>query len=237
MEAAVEYGLARCARCGVMYEQSDLGLRCYYHSGEYHNHDGNRICRTWSCCNTADEAARGCCIDVDGHVRCEQTAKALSNFPQDETAVNGLRHRGTCHLTTPDHETAKATKRSTKPEGSLEYVVGVCDTLSSVALKHGMTVAQLKRWNTVLNSKLYPGQTLAVVPPPPKTAEQVRADNLRALMHKAQCTRPEAEYYLDEHGDGINMAAALAALNTDVQGTAADPTAARAVSMEAASGF
>ena len=94
-----------------------------------------------------------------------------------------------------------------------------CDTVASVALKHGMPVARLKKWNKLLSPTLYAGQTLAVEPPRAPTPEELRAASIRAVMKSCSCDKHEAAYYLDEHGGGVDVDAALAARAADAQGT------------------
>ena len=78
-------------------------------------------------------------------MRCEQTQAALENFPQDSSSL-GLRQRGGkkgSSSSTVVEE--KMQQKSAAPADAYKYTVGVGDSLSSVALKHGMPVALLKR--------------------------------------------------------------------------------------------
>lgn len=148
-------------------------------------------------------------------MRCEQTQAALENFPQDLSSL-GLRQRGGkkgSSSSTVVEE--KMQQKSAAPADAYKYTVGVGDSLSSVALKHGMPVALLKRWNKLLSPTLYPGQELWVRPAPPPTREQIRSDAIRKLMKLAACSLPEASFYLDEYGGGCDVDAALAASTTD----------------------
>ena len=216
MEFADEqpFGLARCVRCGVMYEQSEESS-CYYHPGHYLSPNGLRppAILFWSCCSNHEERSKGCARGAS-HVRCDATARALSNFPQEETMV-GLRRRAAAAAQAATMEEVPSKKSATRPEDAIKYTVVLGDTLATIALKHGMNVANLKKWNTLLSPNLYPGQQLYVKPPRPQTPAEIRSAALKLLMKKLSCTLPEASYYLDEHGGGIDTGAAIAAFAAD----------------------
>lgn len=224
-------GLARCTRCGVLYEQSDEHVRCVYHPGEFMVSNSTlgsfqpQFHRTWSCCKREGEAAAGCVID-NVHMRCERTAEALSKFPQDPKAVSGLRRRtpssaepgGTEEVVDPPKR-----DRNAPPENATKYTCVVGDTVAAVALKHGMRADQVKRWNKLLNPTLFAGQQLWVCEPPPKSDAEKRAEALRTIMRRATgggCSLPEATYYLDEAGKGHDVRAALSALEADIAASA-----------------
>ena len=117
-----------------------------------------------------------------------------------------------------EEERSRKGKNAALPDGAVKYTVGVGDTLNSVALKHSMNVGLLKRCNKLLSPDLYPGQTLLVKLPEPQTPEQIRSATIREVMKGAGCTMPEATYYLDEYGGGVDAKAALAAHTADAQG-------------------
>ena len=207
-------GLARCKRCGVMWEQSEPA-RCHYHPGTFANHNGNFI-RVWSCCRESNERAKGC-TSGDAHVLCEVTAASLEAFPQ------GLRRRCVAAAAREEEPEEPRPKKKPAPPGAVTYACVVGDTLSSVALKHNMPLAQLKKWNRLLAPNLFPGQQLFVTAPPAPTPAAVRAEALRRVMRRAACTQPEAAYYLDEFGGGTDADAALAGFAADTSGVGSPP--------------
>ena len=206
MEISYERGSARCTRCGLMYEQSNpLQQQCVLHTGIYDNNNGN-IVRTWSCCRSTEESSKGCTVQ-NGHVRCESTARALAAFPTFDGPVQA---HDAPKAEDEGSSTAKAKSDAAVPEDANRYTCVVGDTLASVALKHGMQVAHLKKCNRVLSSNLYPGQTLRVMAPQPLTPAEARAAALQKIMTRLHCTEPEAAYFLDEYGDGLHVDRALA---------------------------
>jgi len=138
---------------------------------------------------------------------------SLETFPQE---ISGLRHRSAVGVS--EEERSRKGKNAALPDGAVKYTVGVGDTLNSVALKHSMNVGLLKRCNKLLSPDLYPGQTLLVKLPEPQTPEQIRSATIREVMKGAGCTMPEATYYLDEYGGGVDAKAALGAHTADAQG-------------------
>ena len=221
MEAAYEYGVARCSRCGLMYEQSDAFKQCNFHPGTYGNHAGNTLNQTWSCCKSAHEFIRGCTTDTV-HTRCQETADALASFPQ----VDGLETFRKLRREQEEAEKAEQLKiaraRQEKfaiPDNAHRYTVGVGDTLASVALKHGMQVAHLKKFNKLLSPQLYPGQTLLVQAPKPPTEDELRSLAIKEVMKRTRCDKYEAAFYLDEHGGGTDVEAASAAHAIDSEMT------------------
>ena len=85
-------GLARCTRCGQMYEQADP-QQCCFHPGQYTDQGVPSkyaaFSWQWSCCKSGDECARGCRTEK-GHILCKATAERLETFPTVEV---GLRRR------------------------------------------------------------------------------------------------------------------------------------------------
>ena len=138
---------------------------------------------------------------------------SLSTFTQD---ITGLQQRSAMKY--GEGRPTLEEERAGKAPG--KYTVGVGDTLNSVALKYSMNVGLLKRLNRLLSPDLYPGQTLLVKPTLPQTLEQIRSAAIREVMKGAACTMPEAIYYLEEHGGGVDAKAALAAHAADAQGGA-----------------
>jgi LysM repeat protein len=207
-----------------MYEQSEES-RCFYHPGEFMRSSVpagramSQITFTWSCCRAEGEAAAGCVVDAE-HVRCEATALALDQFPQDKDATIGLRHRVTAASATEiEKSPPSGRKPSAVPADAAKYTCVVGDSLASVALKHGMRADQVKRWNRLLSSDLFPGKVLYVKEPPPRSAAELRAQALSTIMRQApggHCSKEEAAFYLDEVGQGTDVRAALAALKADV---------------------
>ena len=122
---------------------------------------------------------------------------------------------------------AKPAKKGGVPAGveTISYVCVVGDTVASVALRHGMKVADLKKWNRLLSPSLFAGQEVHVRPPPPKPAANARAERLRIIMRRANVSEPEAAYYLDDAGGGEDVEAALrAAAADDAADAGARPT-------------
>ena len=69
--------------------------------------------------------------------------------------------------TTKVAEPSETPKQTTKPgpstsSGTLKYKVKKGDTLSSIARKHHVTVANLKKWNNLKSDKIQIGQTLII---------------------------------------------------------------------------
>lgn len=211
--------LARCVRCHTMYDEFAECAPCKYHPGSYGNHNGNIMHRTWSCCGAHDDRAVGCTTS-NYHERCETTQAALDQFggaPGCDTT--GMRRRG--HNVSGDTAAVETIKPALPPKGvpahAILYSVGVGDTLASIALRHGMSVTQLKKWNKLLSPNVYAGQQLHVVPPSAPTPEQKRSDDLRKLMKRGKLQPEEAAYYLDEAAGDVERAwAALCADNAAV---------------------
>jgi|EP00908_Phaeocystis_cordata_P023471 LysM repeat protein len=201
-------GLARCSRCNSMYEFGD-GQACRSHTGEFASF--GRV-KMWTCCSNYEERAPGCRVEPK-HTRCMVTDAALQRFPQSEDGT-GLRRRGAA----PEEAKEEKAKPGGPPPDAIKYTCGVGDSLQGVALRHGMRVAEIKRWNKLLSGSLYAGLQIYVRPPPP--SERQRVEAVRAVMRRAPCTEPEASFYLDEHGDGNDVEAALAALAADAQAVA-----------------
>ena len=86
-------------------------------------------------------------------------------------------------------------------------------------LMRAVRSSDLKRWNKLLGDRLYPGQQLFVTERPPRPADEVRAQALSTIMRRAHVTQPEASYYLDEHGGGTDVEAALKAFAADATGS------------------
>ena len=199
--------LARCVRCHRMYEE-DREAECVFHPGRY---QGGLSAKPphgpvgWTCCSATSEKATGCKM-VSAHLRCEATAQALDSFgPADE----GMRRRKDARGVVPVIDAPPVAKKGV-PSEAVSYSVCVGDTLASVALKHGMRVDQIKRWNKLLSPNIYAGQQLFVAPPQPPTAEQLRAEALRRIMRRAACGKEEAACYLDEaEGDAERALAGL----------------------------
>ena len=197
-------GLARCTRCGAMYELSQGPQQCKHHPGMFGNHNGNLMTRTWSCCGLADDRAEGCRV-CTGHTICEATAAALAQFPLEKDS-EGLRRRGGA-VPGIDGEAQKTPESEVcvgQPLSNYTCVVG--DTLSSVALKHGMRAADLRRWNKLISPGLFAGQQLLVAEPPAPAPEQGRALAVRQVMRSAGSTRQEAEFYVDDNGGDAERA-------------------------------
>lgn len=219
MEAAYEYGIARCKRCGIMYEQSEVLQQCAFHPGEYGNHNGNSMHRSWSCCKSTEEFIRGC-TTAGVHERCQETAAALASFPQvgGAGAMRAQRkEQQEAEQVEAEEERLAKMKARIAPVDAHRYTVVVGDSLASIALKHGMQVSNIKRWNKLLSSQLYPGQTLLVQAPKPLTPEELRSAAIKDLMKRAPCEKYEAAFYLDEHGGGVDVDTALAAHAADVR--------------------
>jgi len=205
------YGLARCTRCGIMYDQSEAEQQCRYHPGDFTNRRmvGPAMMQ-WTCCGEYQERAVGCKRSA-AHVRCVKTAESLEAFPQVEKV--GLRHRGA----PPEPCEKGAPAKGGPPPDAVKYTCGVGDTVKGVALKHRMNAADLKRWNKLLSGNLFPGLSVYVRPPPPPSPEKMRAEALRTIQRRAECTEFEASYYLDECGEGKDAEAALAGLAADAR--------------------
>lgn len=206
--------LARCVRCGEMYDEMQPQQTCSYHPGKFQGDDLCRVgaARGWSCCNEMQERGSGC-QRATSHLRCEKTTAALDTFGK----AGGLRQRkgGTpvAYGTPISEDAVVVAKPKGVPDDAVTYTVGVGDTLASIALKHRMRADQLKRWNRLLSPNVYSGQQIFVAKPPPPKPEEVRAEALRTLMRRGRCELAEAEYYLDDAGG--DYAAALAALQSD----------------------
>ena len=198
-----------------MYEE-DREAECVFHPGRY---QGGLSAKPphgpvgWTCCSATSEKATGC-KTVSAHLRCEATTQALDSFgPADE----GVRRRRDARGVAPVIDPPPLAKKATGvPSEAVSYSVCVGDTLASVALKHGMRVDQIKRWNKLLSPNIYAGQQLFVAPPQPPTAEQRRAEALRLIMRRVGCGQEEAACYLDEaEGDAERALAGLRADTTD----------------------
>ena len=61
-----------------------------------------------------------------------------------------------------NNQTEKPTKPTTPNTNSQKHTVKSGDTLSGIAWKYGVTVAQLKQWNNLKSDIIYVGQTLVV---------------------------------------------------------------------------
>ncbi|MEQ7317724.1 LysM peptidoglycan-binding domain-containing protein [Vagococcus fluvialis] len=61
-----------------------------------------------------------------------------------------------------NNQTEKPTKPTTPNTNSQKHTVKSGDTLSGIAWKYGVTVAQLKQWNNLKSDIIYVGQTLVI---------------------------------------------------------------------------
>ena len=205
------YGLARCTRCGIMYDQSEAEQQCRYHPGEFTNRRMvGPAMGQWTCCGEYQERAVGCKTSA-AHVRCVKTAESLDTFPQVEKV--GLRQR----RPPPEPSEKDGPAKGGPPPDAVKYTCGVGDTVKGVALKHRMSAADLKKWNKLLSGNLFPGLEIYVRSPPPPSADEMRAEALRLIQRRAGCTEFEASYYLDECGEGKDPEAALAGLAADAR--------------------
>ena len=198
--------LSRCRRCGRMYE-AGADEACVYHPGKFHG--GHLILSNrWSCCHSEVERSEGC-RTAALHLQCAATEAALDQAGGSA----GLRRRGSTDV--PVAKGVPIVEGRPCPTGAPDdaavYIVSVADTLSSIALRHRMTVGQLKRWNKMLSPSVYAGQRLYVAPAPPPTPEAERAEALRLVCRRGGVGLAEAAYYLDECGGAVEAIAALKA--------------------------
>jgi membrane-bound lytic murein transglycosylase D len=79
--------------------------------------------------------------------------------------------------------TASRNKASKSGQGS-SHTVKSGDTLSAIALAHGLDVGDLKRWNEIKGDTIHPGQRLRLSAPPPKTVTVQMGDNLWSIARQ-----------------------------------------------------
>lgn len=110
------------------------------------------------------------------HLRCETTAKALGSFTSNETfgsSATGLRQRkGAAREMQAEVPPVVVGVPVVEgmPADVIAYTVGVGESLRNIALRHGMRVEQLRRWNKLISPNVFPGQKLLVMLPPPQRA-------------------------------------------------------------------
>eukprot|EP00163_Fabomonas_tropica_P018767 TRINITY_DN33166_c0_g1_i1.p1 TRINITY_DN33166_c0_g1~~TRINITY_DN33166_c0_g1_i1.p1 ORF type:complete len:814 (-),score=124.71 TRINITY_DN33166_c0_g1_i1:292-2733(-) len=96
-----------------------------------------------------------------------------------------------------------------QPSNSKRYTVAATDTLAGIALKHGMTPAELTKSNRLFSSQLYPGQVL-----------YVRDDTSQPLVRTAEDSNHHHAHASTGAGDvgTLNLPPPPSATTSDIRG-------------------
>ena len=83
--------------------------------------------------------------------------------------------------------TISGTAPSQTQPGWKQYIIRNGDTLEKIGKQHGVSIADLKTWNSLRTSRIYPGQALAIYSEPDKRATIIQSGNVNGNI-----SRPEA---------------------------------------------
>jgi LysM repeat protein len=103
----------------------------------------------------------GCCIDEDTTKRTTDSAGQPSGV---SAYTSGHQHYAELKRDDPPRETA-ATCAHVSQHIARSHVVVAGDTVSSVAMRHGIRRDELVRWNKLISGDLVPGRALRLQPP------------------------------------------------------------------------
>ena len=157
-------GPFRCSRCARYFQGCEEGssTTCRYHGGEYgpgmFSGRYPSLSFSWSCCGSAEKDSTGCTVS-DDHVVCEVTRRAFAEFRASAGDVEEGEEDGdevVIDLTDglkPVAETETQTEDEPEPDGAyLKHTYHLGETLPGLALRYGVTVAEIQAANGISGS-------------------------------------------------------------------------------------
>jgi UDP:flavonoid glycosyltransferase YjiC (YdhE family)/LysM repeat protein len=228
----------RCERCRTYFPSraAMLAAPCAAHPGKMLD----RYFR-WSCCSQDAEDAPPCRV-YQQHRQCRTTLAAIERMgvAGEAAAPGGMDALMAEKVAAIAEEEAKAAAARVvrvraaaggagETEDYFEHHYAAGETLPGIALRYGVTVAQLKRANSIVHGNLDPGRKVLRVPkrmdqaPPPRAAPPPvsKEDQLvRVLVAAAReeglaLGRQEARFYLADAAG--NVGGALAQYRDDLR--------------------
>ena len=188
----------KCQRCAAKYfssRQQVDSTACIFHKGLYID-PGVARCQfsssIWSCCKSADQNSIGC-THASSHVECQVTRKALSRMQNGEEKVGGRMAVELVDVQQEGEDREEERMAEGGEEGRLSHLRAVekafaCsgkaaehgdflvhayshgETMPGLALRYGITVAEIQKANNFSHSSLDPGRKVLLIPRKPEKA-------------------------------------------------------------------
>ncbi len=187
----------RCQRCAKYFSSRQLvdNTSCIFHKGLYIDPGVARYqfsSSIWSCCKSADQNSIGC-THASSHVECQVTRKALSRMQNGEEKVGGRMAVELVDVQQEGEDREEERIAEGGQEGMLSHLRAVekafaCsgkaaehgdflvhayshgETMPGLALRYGITVAEIQKANNFSHSSLDPGRKVLLIPRKPEKA-------------------------------------------------------------------
>ncbi|MDR0874547.1 MAG: transglycosylase SLT domain-containing protein [Prevotellaceae bacterium] len=98
---------------------------------------------------------------LNGYALCLPTNK-IGAFIKDKSNILVYKSSELTERKDSDAAPARQPQKATPSKGGKTYIVKSGDSLGRIATKHGVTVAEIKKWNNMKSNTIHPGQKLVI---------------------------------------------------------------------------